>query len=314
MEKLKRREQNKKGYFSRLKKDVVRNKGLYLLSLPTFVFVIIFMYVPMVGILLAFKNYNSVLGIFGSPWIGFDNFKAFFEYYYFKEVLLNTVKVSLFSLLFGFPLPIVLALLLNSIKGRFKKVFQIVSYIPNFLSTVVVVAMLLAFLNPTSGIVNTIIKAFGGEAKDFITDPDWFIPVFVISGVWQSIGWSTVIYTSALSGVDTQLYDAAKIDGASKFQTMIHIDFPTILPTVIVSLILAVGGIMSVAFEKVYLLQNELNTSASEVISTYVYKMGLINFDYGFGTAVGLFNSVINFVLCLLVNFVAKKVSGYSIW
>ncbi len=272
------------------------------------------MYVPMVGILLAFKNYNSVLGIFDSPWIGFDNFKAFFSYYYCKNVIWNTVKISFFSLLFGFPIPVVLALLLNSIKGKFKKVFQIISYVPNFLSTVVVVAMVLAFLNPESGIINTIITAFGGDAKDFMTDPDCFIPVFVISGLWQSIGWGTVIYTSALAGVDTQLYDAAKIDGASKWKTVVHIDFPTILPTVVVSLILAVGGIMSVAFEKVYLMQNELNTATSEVISTYVYKMGLINFDYGFGTAVGLFNSVINFVLFVLVNVVAKKTSGYSIW
>lgn len=314
MEARVKKKRSGKRFFSRLKKDFTRNGGLYLLSLPTFVFVIIFMYAPMVGILLAFKDYNSVLGIFGSPWIGLENFKAFFSYYYFKEVLFNTVKVSFFSLLFGFPLPVVLALLLNSVRSRFRRAFQIVSYIPNFLSTVVVVAMLLAFLNPTSGIVNTIIKAFGGNPKDFMTDSSWFIPVFVISGLWQSVGWSTVIYTSALAGVDTELYDAAKIDGASKFQTVLHIDFPTILPTVIVSLILAVGGIMSVAFEKVYLMQNELNTAASEVISTYVYKMGLISFDYGFGTAVGLFNSVINFALFALVNFIAKKVSGYSIW
>ena len=283
------------GYFKRLKKDMKLNRGLYFLSLPTFIFILIFCYIPMAGIILAFKNYNPNLGIFGSPWVKFENFEMFFSYYYFKNIIWNTVKISFFSLLFGFPLPVLLSLILNSIAGKFKKVFSITSYIPNFLSTVVVVAMLLAFLNPTSGIVNTIIKAFGGKPQDFMTNPNAFVTIFVASGVWQSLGWGTVIYTSALSGIDPQLYDAAKMDGASKFAVVCHIDFPSLLPTVVIALILAAGGIMSVGFEKVFLMQNDLNALTSEVISTYVYKIGLISSDYGFGTAVGLFNSVINF-------------------
>ena len=284
------------------------------MSIPTFILIVVFCYVPMVGIILAFKYYDFSKGIFGSPFVGLENFRLFFDYFYCKEVILNTLTISFFSLLFGFPLPVLLALMLNSIRSKFKKIFQITSYVPNFLSTVVVVAMILAFTNPNSGIVNTIIRAFGGKTKDFMTDPKWFVPVFVISGVWQSMGWGTVIYTSALSGVDVQLYDAAKLDGANKFQIVCHIDFPSILPTIIVSLILAAGGIMSVGFEKVYLMQNPLNTTTGEVISTLTYKMGLINFDYGFGTAVGLFNSIVNFILFAAVNFAARKVSGYSIW
>jgi putative aldouronate transport system permease protein len=305
----------KGGYFARLKKDLKRNPGLYLLSLPTFIFVILFCYVPMYGILMAFKNYNSVLGIFGSPSVGWENFQMFFGSFYFKDILLNTILISVTSLAVGFPLPIVLALMLNSMKnGRFKKFFSLTAYVPNFISTVVIVAMVMAFLNPASGIINTFLKMFGKDAVNFMTNPDYFVAIFVISGVWQSLGWSTIIYTSALSGVDTQLYDAARIDGASKLKVVVHIDLPTILPTVVVALILAVGGIMSVGFEKVFLMQNDLNMAASEVISTYTYKVGLINSDYGFGTAVGLFNSVINFILLFIVNFLARRVSGHSIW
>ncbi|MDR0831314.1 MAG: ABC transporter permease subunit [Bacillales bacterium] len=306
----------KKGnYFQRLFNDIKVNPGLYLMSIPTFILIIVFCYFPMYGIILAFKYYDSSLGILNSPNVGFENFQRFFSSYYFSQYIGNTLIISLVSLAVGFPLPIILALMLNSIRnGRFKKIFQMTSYIPNFISTVVIVAMVISFLNPASGIVNTFLRWFGKDPVNFMTEPSYFVAIFVISGVWQSMGWGTIIYTSALSGVDTQLYDAAKIDGANKLQVVLHIDLPTILPTVVVCLILAVGGIMSVGFEKVYLMQNPLNIEASQVISTYTYQVGLIDADYGFGTAVGLFNSIINFILLVIVNITARKATGHSIW
>ena len=309
-----KRKKKKPSFWKRIKYDLKLNGGLYLLCVPAIIYIIIFCYVPMVGIVIAFQNYSVTKGIFGSKWIGFENFQMFFEYYYFWDIILTTLKFSVVSLVFGFPLPIIISLILNSIHSKFKEVFRVTSYIPNFLSIVVVVAMLMQMLDESNGIINQIIQWLGGKPIAFMTEPEYFLLVYVVSGLWQSAGWGTIIYTSALSNVDPQLYEAAKMDGANKFQILRYVDFPTIVPTVVVSLILAVGGLMSVGFEKVFLMQNEMNMLENDVISTYAYRTGLLNQEWGFGTAVGLFNSVINFILFATVNRIARKTSGSSIW
>ena len=308
------RPKRKLSFWKRLKYDIKMNGGLYLLCIPALFYVVIFMYVPMTGIVIAFQNYSVTKGIFESKWVGFENFQMFFEYYYFWNIILTTLKFSVVSLVFGFPLPIIISLILNSIHSKFKEVFRVTSYIPNFLSIVVVVAMLMQMLDESNGIVNKLIEWIGGKPIAFMTEPEYFLMVYVLSGLWQSAGWGTIIYTSALSNVDPQLYEAAKIDGANKFQILRFVDFPTIVPTVVVSLILAIGGLMSVGFEKVFLMQNEMNMLDNDVISTFAYRTGLINQEWGFGTAIGLFNSIINFILFWAVNRIARKTSGYSIW
>lgn len=305
----------KNGFFTRLRKDLKKNYILYLLILPVFAYYVIFAYVPMYGIQLAFKEFVPKLGIFGSPWVGLDNFTRFFSSYNFQSLLLNTLGISVYGLLAGFPIPILFALLLNYLPGkRFRKSVQMVSYAPNFISVVVMCGMITIFLAPDTGIVNQIIVALGGKSVSFLSVPGYFKSIYVWTGVWQGMGFSSIIYISALSGVDGQLHEAAIIDGATKFQRIVHIDIPSIAPTMIILLILSLGSIMSVGFEKIYLLQNSLNMSASDVISTYVYRVGLIDSDYSYSTAVGLFNSVINAILLVTVNTVAKKLSSTSLW
>ena len=305
----------KNGFFTRLRKDLKKNYILYLLILPVFLYYVIFAYVPMYGIQLAFKEFVPKLGIFGSPWVGLDNFTRFFSSYNFQSLLLNTLGISVYGLLAGFPIPILFALLLNYLPGkRFRKSVQMVSYAPNFISVVVMCGMITIFLAPDTGIVNQIITALGGKSVSFLSVPGYFKSIYVWTGVWQGMGFSSIIYISALSGVDGQLHEAAIIDGATKFQRIVHIDIPSIAPTMIILLILSLGSIMSVGFEKIYLLQNSLNMSASDVISTYVYRVGLIDSDYSYSTAVGLFNSVINAILLVTVNTAAKKLSSTSLW
>lgn len=283
--------------------------------LPAFFLIVLFCYVPMYGLVLAFKDYSAILGVWGSPSVGFDNFARFFRGAYFGEVLWNTFSISLYSLVLGFPLPVIFALMLNSVGNRrFKKSLQMVSYAPYFISVVVVVAMLEAFLDVDSGIINRLVVALGGKPADYMSSPGYFKTIFVLSGIWQGLGWNSIIYIASLSGVPVTLYDAADIEGASKLQKIRYIDLPFLVPTMIVLLILSTGNILSVGFEKIYLMQNDLNASASEVISTYVYKKGILSSDYGMGTAVGLFNSVINFFMLVLVNLIARKTSGYSLW
>lgn len=303
------------GFFTRLWKDMKKNYILYLMILPVVAYYIIFSYVPMYGIQIAFKDFVAKLGIMGSPWIGMGNFTRFFSSYNFKSLLLNTLGVSIYGLLAGFPLPILFALFLNYIPGKwFKKGIQMVSYAPNFISVVVMCGMITIFLTPDTGIINQIIVALGGKSVPFLSVPGYFKSIYVWSGVWQGMGFSSIIYISALSGVDFQLHEAAIIDGATKLQRIIHIDVPSIAPTMIILLILSLGSIMSVGFEKIYLLQNSLNMSSSDVISTYVYRVGLLDNDYGYSTAVGLFNSVINAFLLVIVNSAAKKLSSTSLW
>ncbi|MDQ0720488.1 putative aldouronate transport system permease protein [Paenibacillus sp. W4I10] len=292
-----------------------RHWQLYLLILPPIAYFIIFKYVPMVNAVLAFKDYNVIKGIWGSPWAGTKYFELLFQNPAFVMLIKNTLYISFYSLIVGFPIPILLALALNEIKNiRFKKTVQMVTYAPYFISTVVMVSIIMLFLSPRLGIVNTIAGALGFEGVNFLGEPGLFRSIYVFSDVWQGMGYSAVIYLAALAGVDPSLYEAAKVDGANRIQKIINVDLPGLLPAAVIILILSVGNIMAVGFEKIYLLQNPLNLSASEIISTYVYKIGLLNANYSFATAVGLFNSVINLILLLIVNAVAKRLSNTSLW
>lgn len=291
---------------------------LYLLLVIPVSFMILFHYVPMGGLVLAFKKYDLSKGIWGSPWVGLDNFTKFLNSYKFSEVLKNTLTISIYSLLASFPLPILFALLINAFPGKwYKKIIQTTTYIPHFISTVVMVGIVLQLLNSRVGIYGQLYSLLtGGPAPDIIGKGKLFKHVYVWSGIWQSTGYNAIIYIAALSGVDQDLHEAAKIDGANRFQRVLHIDLMTILPTATIMLILAAGGIMNVGFEKVLLLQNDLNIGYSEVISTYVYKIGLARGmgDFSLSTAIGMFNSVINFAMLVLVNFISKRLSGRGIF
>lgn len=305
----------KAGFLRRLAWDMRRNWILYVMIAPVVIYYLVFAYAPMYGVQLAFKDYSVRDGIMGSEWIGLEHFQRFFSAYDFKTLLMNTIGISVYSLLAGFPIPIIFALMLNYLKNKYlKKTVQMLSYAPYFISTVVICGMLTIFLNPDTGIFNTVRNFFGLESVDFLAKPEWFKSIYVWSGVWQGMGWSSIIYISALSGVDYQLHEAAIVDGATKIQRMIHIDLPSIKPTILMLLILQMGSLMNVGFEKVYLLQNNLNKSASDVISTYTYRVGLINSDYGYSTAVGLFNSVINVILIVTTNQLSKKFADESLF
>ena len=292
-----------------------RQWQLYLFLLLPVACVVIFSYVPMYGIVLAFKNYRPNKGILGSPWVGMKYFNQFFNSPSFLLLLKNTLILSLYSLLTSLPVPILLALCLNEVRiPWFKKTVQMVTYAPYFISTVVMVGMLIQLMSIRSGFFNHLIQIFGGTPVDFMAIPSLFRTIYVFSGVWQGMGYSAVIYIAALSNVDPQLYEAAIIDGANRLQKIIHIDIPAILPTIVLMLIMSLGNVMSIGAEKVYLMQNNLNLSTSEIISTYVYKIGLINGQFSLSTAVGLFNSVINFVLIVIVNTIARRLGDTSLW
>lgn len=293
-----------------------RNWLLYLFLLPAIVYIAVFSYAPMYGLQIAFKNFRLAQGITGSEWVGLKWFKKFIESTKFLSILKNTLTVSIYSLVVNFPLPIILALILNNVKNaKFKKFAQTITYLPHFISVVVLVGMMSIFFSPNSGIIVSILRFFGVEQiPNLMGDPDAFKHMYVWSGVWQSIGWNSIIYMAALTGVDPALHEAAKIDGANKLQRIWNIDLPAIMPTMAIMLIMSFGKIMSVGYEKVYLMQNSLNLSAAEVISTYVYKMGLLNRQYSYSAAIGMFNNVINFVLVITVNKIVKKLSGSGLW
>lgn len=301
----------------RFRKDYLSHWRLYLFLLIPFVYIILFAYIPMVGAQIAFRDYDFTLGIWGSKWVGWKNFERFFHYHDFWRILWNTLSVSLYSLIAGFPLPIILALILHSFPGKgYTKIVQTVVYMPHFISVVVMVGMIMQMLNPLSGVFGLAYQSLTGDIMpDVFSNPNAFSHIYVWSGIWQGLGWSSIIYMAALSGVDMQLHESAQIDGANQLQRIIHIDLPAILPTACILLIMNAGGIMNVGFEKVLLLQNDLNRSRSEVISTYVYKVGLMSGgDFSYATAVGLFNSVVNFALLIFVNFVSKKLGETSLW
>lgn len=298
-----------------LGKMVKRDIALWMFVLPGLILTFIFSYIPLYGVQIAFRDYVPRLGFFESPWVGLKYFKQFFESPYFFITLKNTFIISIYSLIAGFPIPILLALALNSFKHkRYRKVIQTVTYAPNFISVVVMCGMLTLFLSPSSGMINKIIEMCGGEAVNFMANKDYWRHIYVWSGIWQSMGWNSIIYFAALSNVSTDLHEAAVMDGASKLQVVWHIDLPSILPTAIVMLILSCGSILSVGFEKVFLLQNPLNKGVSEVISTYVYQVGMINNNPSYSSAIGLFNSAVNAVMLIVVNKIARKGAGISLY
>ncbi len=298
----------------KLRTRIWRHREYYLFLLPAVVYAVIFCYAPMYGLQIAFKDYKVSLGVSGSPWVGLRNFTDFFQGYYFWNLIRNTLVLSLYSLIAGFPIPILVALILNELKPGFKKVTQTVLYAPHFISTVVVIGMITIFFSPSMGVVNTLLNGLGLDSIYFMGNPKYFRHLYVWSGVWQGMGWGAIIYLAALAGVDPGLHEAASIDGASRIQRILHINIPCIMPTIIIMLILQVGRIASVGYEKVYLMQNELNMEVAEVISTYVYKRGLINNNYSFSTAVGLFNNVVNVILVLTANQISKKCSDTSLF
>lgn len=294
------------------------NWQLYLFLILPLAYLLIFCYYPMTSLQLAFKKFQANLGIWGSPWIGFDNFEKFFSSYMFGRVLKNTLVLSIYSLIAGFPLPIILALILNSLRSeKYKKFAQTVTYLPYFISVVVLVGILNQVLNPRIGLVANLLSLVGyHDMPNLIGSPGAFPHLYVWSGVWQSMGYNSIIYIAALASTDPELHEAAQIDGASRFQRVLHIDLPTILPTASILLIMNAGRIMTVGFEKVYLMQNTMNTTVSEVISTYVYKVSLASTipDFSYGTTIDLFNSVINLILIVSVNFLSKRVGGSSLF
>jgi putative aldouronate transport system permease protein len=294
-----------------LKKDM----SLWMFCIPGIILTFIFSYIPMYGIQLAFRRYNAKAGIWGSEWVGLYYFKRFCESPYFVSTIRNTLILSLYGLIVSFPIPIILALLLNSFRHKkYRKVIQTVTYAPNFISTVVMCGMIILFLSPYVGIVNNFIKFLGLDPINFMANKKYWRHIYVWSGVWQSTGWNSVIYFAALSGISPELHEAARCDGATKFQLIRYIDLPSILPTATILLIMSCGSILSVGFEKAYLLQNNLNLTVSEIISTYVYKVGMINNDVSYSTAIGLFNTLVNLVMLIIVNKSADKLSGNSLW
>ena len=299
----------------KLGKNIRKNIGLYIMLAIPLAWYIIFKYIPMYGLQIAFRRFNPTLGITKSPWVGITYFKQFFESYYFKDILWNTVSLSLFTMVIGFPMPIILALLINEIKNtKFKKAIQNITYMPNFLSIVVIVSMLTLFSNRDYGLFNKITGLFGAAPVDFMSKPNYFQPLYVFSNVWQNMGFNAIIYIAALSSVDQELYEAASIDGATRMQKIIHISIPCIMSTIIVLFIMRIGNLMSVGFEKVYLMQNSVTLSASEVISTFIYKNGIQKGQFSYSTAVGMFNSVINFILLISANFISKKSTKTGLW
>ncbi len=302
-----------KNFALRTKKYWEHNWQLWLMLLPAMIYIFVFCYVPMYGVQLAFREYSFTAGITGGKWVGFKYFQQYFESPMFWPTLKNTFIISLTSIVVGFPAPIILAMIINQLRNKkWKKVVQTTVYIPYFISVVVMVSMINVLLANDSGVVSNFLKSIHLVAEDtnLLGKESAFVPVYVLTGVWQSMGWNSIIYIAALSSVDTQLYDACRIDGANRWQTMIHIDFPAIVPTIIILLIMNMGGILNVGFDKVFLMQNSLNLGVSQVISTYVYNVGVKSAQFSFGAAVGLFNTLVNFIFLIVTNWISKRATG----
>ncbi|MDO3408929.1 ABC transporter permease subunit [Saccharibacillus sp. CPCC 101409] len=298
----------------RLVRQIAKRYDLYLMLLLPIAWYLLFHYGPLYGLQIAFKNYNPGKGILGSDWVGFDNFRRFFDSYYFWRLLWNTLSINLFSLLLAFPVPIMLALLINEIRSKtYSKLLQNITYIPHFISVVVIVGILSVMLS-TNGPINMLIQGLGGTPTRFMESAGWFKTIFIGSNVWQNMGWQSIIYIAALSGINPQLYEAAKMDGASRLRRIWHVSLPGIVPVIVILLILDIGQFMNIGFEKILLMQNNLNLEASDVISTFVYTTGILKGEYSYTAAIGLFNSVINLTLLLLVNRFARKTSETSLW
>ena len=305
---------NGESFSVRLRKDWIRNRSLYLLVTPVLLFYLMFHYKPMYGAIIAFMDYNPRLGISGSEWVGFDNFIRFFSSPYFGRLLKNTLLLSVYGIVFGFPAPIILALLLNEVKlKKFKKTVQTVTYLPHFISLVVVTGIIKDFTQST-GLINDIIVALGGTRSSLIQNPDLYRTIYIVSDIWQGIGWGSIIYLSALSGVDQQLYEAASIDGAGRWKKLLNITLPGIAPTIIIMLIMRMGQILGTGYEKTILLYNEATYETADVISSYIYRSGILERNWSYSTAIGLFNSVVNLILLVITNMISKRVSETSLW
>jgi putative aldouronate transport system permease protein len=292
-----------------------KSRYVYMLFLPVLAWYILFCYVPMYGIVIAFKDYNLFTGIAASPWVGFKHFLQFFESMFFGRLVRNTFLISFYGLIFGFPAPIILALLFNELKnGLFKKAVQTISYLPHFISTVIIVSMFVSFLSPNSGLINNLITLFGGKPIYFLGNPKYFRTIYTVMGIWQGVGWGTIIYLAALTGINTELYEAAIIDGCNRFRQTLYVTLPGIASTIIIMLIFRMGALLSVGSETIILMYNPAIYETADVISTYVYRRGLIEAQYSFGAAVGLFNAVIGVALISATNALAKRYSETSLW
>lgn len=304
----------KQSYGHRLKRDFQKNRALYFMIIPVILFYVIFHYKTMYGAIIAFYNYRPARGLEGSKWVGLDHFIYFFKSPFFGRTLKNTLAISLLNLLFAFPAPIILALLLNEVRNKyFKKIVQTVTYLPHFISSVIICGMLTSFCLST-GLFNDIIEFFGGERIPLLQGTEYYRTIYIASDIWQTIGWSSIIYLAALSGVDKNLYEAAQLDGANKWKQTWHITLPSILPTIMIQLILKIGTLMSVGYEKTLLIYNPTNYAVSDIISTYTYRMGLELGDWSYATAIGLFNSVVNCILLVISNKLSKKYTENSLW
>ena len=304
----------KTSYGSMLLKDFKKNHLIYLMGLPVLAYYLIFHYGPMYGVIIAFKNFSPGRGILGSSWVGFRWFQDFFNSYYFGRLLRNTLLINILNLIFSFPAPIILALLLNELRSqKFKKTVQTISYMPHFISLVVICGMIHDF-TARDGVINDIIAWFGGEPDTMLLRPELFRPIYIISGIWQGIGWGSIIYLAALSGIDPELYQASLIDGANRWDQVWHITLPGIMPTIVILLILRIGSMMSVGHEKIILLYNASTYETADVISSFVYRKGLLEANYSYSAAVGLFNSVINFILIITANWISRNVNETSLW
>lgn len=305
----------KKNQFSKIKSNLYKSRYLYIMLFPVITYFIIFKYIPTYGTIIAFKNFNPFVGIMDSPWVGFKYFKQFFESIYFGRLIGNTLTISLTAIILGFPVPIILALLLNELSSlHFKRLTQTVIYLPHFISLVVVSGMILSFLSTRAGIVNTIIVACGGNPIPFMATPGYFPFIYAISGIWQEAGWGSIIYLAAIAGIDPGLHEAARIDGASKLQQLFKITLPCIIPTITIMLILRMGNMFSVGFEKIMLLYNPQIYVSADVISTYVYRRGILGMEFSFTTAVGLFNSALNLIVLWIFNKLSRKIGETSLW
>lgn len=295
--------------------DIRKNRAIYLMVLPVVLYFFIFKYFPMYGAVIAFKDFSPAKGIWGSDWVGFQHFKDFFQSYYFIRVLRNTFLISFYNLIFGFPAPIILAILLNELRQKFfKSIVQTVSYLPHFISIVVISGLIIDFTN-RGGIVNSIIMFFGGQDSALMNNAENFRTIFVSTSVWQELGWSSIIYLAALSGINPELYEAVRVDGAGRFRQIWSVTLPGLIPTIMILLILRIGGLMEVGFEKVVLLYNPNTYETADVISSFVYREGLAQGnDYSYTTAVGLFQSMINFILLISANSISRRFSGSRLW
>lgn len=297
-----------------LRKQWYKNKYIYLMLLPVVAYFIIFCYVPMYGAIIAFKDFSPSKGILGSHWVGFKHFNNFFHSYYFVRLLKNTFLINMYDVLFGFPAPIILALMLNEVRSNiYKRTVQTLSYLPHFISVVVVGGIILDFTS-RNGVINKLLAIFGTQAIPFMTMPEWFRTIYVGSNIWQNLGWDSIIFLAALSSIDPQLYEAAIIDGAGRWKQMIHITLPCLAPTIIIMLILRLGSMMSADFQKIILIYNPTIYDTADVISSYVYRQGILMMDYSYSTAVGLFNSFINFMLLVVVNRLSRALNDVSLW